>query len=110
MIPTILLDGAVRMFPGGREVCQPNRKGRALYRQRTIDMGRRQGMVCSICKDEKNLMSLAIGFAFSMTFQHDDTRGMGGARKDDRIVDENGNPINSAAHCFCNGRLGSRRL
>ena len=42
------------------------------------------------------------------TFEHATSSGMGGGRKDDRIEDERGNPINSAAHRRCNQKKGSR--
>jgi hypothetical protein len=48
------------------------------------------------------------------TFEHEDLRGMGGARRDDRIwkIDEEGNkiPLNFAVHGICNRSKGSQRL
>jgi hypothetical protein len=44
-----------------------------------------------------------------MTFEHTDLRGMGGGRRDDRIVDAKGKPMNLAAHGWCNREKGSKR-
>jgi len=48
------------------------------------------------------------------TFEHEDGRGMGGARRDDRIVieDEEGRFVrhqNGASHKSCNSKRGSLR-
>jgi hypothetical protein len=105
----------LKIYRDGREVCQNNAAGDALYEQRTMGMVIRQERVCCICQDPKDLMT-----AENATFEHGsylwkgvriqgEPRGMGGARRDDRIVDANGNWINGAAHGFCNAEKGSRR-
>jgi len=43
------------------------------------------------------------------TFEHSAGRGFNSSHRDDRIVDEEGNEMNGAAHWDCNGAKGSRR-
>ena len=90
----------------GREVCAPTAAGAREYKRRTEEMRLRQRELCPICtfylsKDDA-------------TFEHEDLRGMGGSRRDDRIwkVDEEGNkmPVNFALHYGCNREKGSQRL
>lgn len=95
----------VKIMPDGREICQQNRAGRIEYRNRTEKMARRQKMICGICEDPANPMSLALGFDFSATFEHEDGRGMGGAKRNDAIW-KDGKPYNRAAHYICNMRKG----
>lgn len=97
---------AVKVMRDGREICQHNRAGRTEYRNRTEKMARRQNMICGICEDTANLMSLALGFDFSATFEHEDGRGMGGAKRNDAIW-KDGKPYNRAAHYICNMQKGS---
>lgn len=105
---------AFKVLKDGREVCTDTRQGHLEYRSRTEQMARRQEMVCCLCKDYRNPMSLARGFAFSATFEHTNGgkgggKGMGGSRTDDRIVDADGNWLNGASHWECNSRMGSKR-
>jgi hypothetical protein len=65
-------------------------------------MLQRQGFKCCLCSDPLN--------SYNATFEHRCPRGFAGARRDDRIEDENGNPINGAAHWQCNAEKGSRRI
>src|SRR5258708_6772031 len=93
--------------PGGRQVCDlKTAAGTREYEKRTEEMRIRQRELCPICT-----------FYLSKedaTFEHEDLRGMGGARRDDRIwkVDEEGNkmPLNFAVHGWCNRSKGSQRL
>jgi hypothetical protein len=62
----------------------------------------RQQRRCGLCGEL--LLVLA-----NATFEHEDLRGMGGSRRDDRIVMPDGTMINLAAHGLCNGIKGSRR-
>lgn len=89
--------GAVKVYPGGREVCQNTAAGKREYRLRTIKMVNRQKGICPKCCKSMSLLDFS--------FQHGDTRGMGGGRRDDRID----SPGNCAMHVRCNGELGSRR-
>jgi hypothetical protein len=41
------------------------------------------------------------------TFEHERSRGGGGAFRDDRIVDDQGHMMNGAAHGRCNSDKGS---
>jgi hypothetical protein len=98
----LIMDGAVRKYPDGREVCQNNVAGRAEYGRRLNVMIRRQNWICCLCPDTMN--------SYNATFEHRCPRGMAASRRDDRIEDENGNPINGAAHWQCNGEKGSKRI
>jgi hypothetical protein len=97
-------DGALITYPDGREVCTNTPQGWALYKQRTLEMARRQGWLCCICTSWVHPMNCR-----SVTFEHSAGRGMDAAHRDDRIVDEKGQPMNGAAHKICNGEKGSRR-
>jgi hypothetical protein len=65
-------------------------------------MCQRQGFKCCLCHEHL--------VASAATFEHFDLRGLGGATRDDRIVDENCNEMNGAAHWDCNSAKGSKRL
>ena len=94
-----IMDGAVRVYPDGREVCDTKtRAGNEEYRRRVKLMWERQQRHCSLCG-----RPMALGNA---TFEHQRRRGMGAAWRQDAIEDKDGNPINSAAHWVCNGVRG----
>jgi hypothetical protein len=93
-----ILDGAVRVYPDGREVCQESKAGWMEYNRRVKLMWERQGRRCSLCGK-----ALAL---FNATFEHQRRRGMGAAWRDDRIEDREGNWINGASHWVCNGEKG----
>lgn len=88
-------------FADGREVCdRDTAKGEAEYDDRVDAMVARQNGWCKC------------GVSFTVTratFGHDIPRGNGGCYRDDRIVDENGNPMNHAECWDCNGEKGSKR-
>jgi len=90
----LILDGAVRRYRDGREVCLDNALGRRLYAKRVQEMVQRQNFRCSLCSRR-----LSPGNA---TFDHDPRRKMGSAFRDDRIVNQDGSPRNGAAHWVCN--------
>jgi hypothetical protein len=92
-----ILDGAVRVYPDGREVCQDSGLGWKEYRRRVAVMVLRQGRRCCLCN-----RPLALGNA---TFEHQRRRGMGAAWRDDRI-EKDGLPWNGAAHWACNSEKG----
>lgn len=98
----LILDGAVRKYPDGREVCQANYDGRQEYNSRLNIMLRRQNYRCCLCGDPMN--------TYNATFEHRCPRGHGGSRRDDRIVDDNGQDMNGAAHWKCNVEKGSKRI
>jgi hypothetical protein len=85
----------------GREICRKTPLGRALYRQRTLAMAFRQKWRCALCGKPMS--------EDDVTFDHQDGRGMGGSRRDDRI-EIDGKRFNAAAHEKCNGEKGSRRV
>lgn len=94
----IILNGAAIEFPDGRQVCQPNALGRRLYAKRIQEMVQRQNFRCVLCNRR-----LALSEA---TFEHMRRRGAGGARRDDRCVDAEGNWLNAATHFVCNSKRG----
>lgn len=93
-----MLNGAVRVYPDGREVCQDNSQGWAEYKRRVQAMVERQRFRCCLCG---RIISVA-----SATFEHQRRRGMGAAWRDDRIIDAEGRPVNGAAHWVCNSEKG----
>lgn len=95
---TTILDCAVRVYPDGREVCQDTPAGWREYKRRVSVMVERQDGLCCLCK-----LRLSAGNA---TFEHQRRRGMHAAFRDDRIVDQNGEPMNGAAHWVCNSEKG----
>jgi hypothetical protein len=98
----LILDGTVRVYPDCRQVCQDSRAGWREYDRRVEVMLQRQGFKCCLCPKTLRLSEA--------TFEHTDPRGMGAAFRDDRIEDENGQPMNGAACWDCNGKKGSQRL
>lgn len=97
----LIFDGAVRKYPDHREVCCDTVKGKKEYSRRVAAMSLRQHGICS---RKPHLLR-------NPTFDHSTrARGMGAGFRDDRIEDEEGNPINSASCFECNGRAGSVRL
>jgi hypothetical protein len=99
---------AVKVYPDGREVCAATPAGVKEYRDRTRKMWARQGHVCGL-----QISELCVGKKWlspgGATFDHEDGRGMGAARRDDRI-EKDGKPYNCAACGYCNAEKGSRRL
>jgi hypothetical protein len=94
----LIQGGAVRVYPDGREVCQDNAQGWRIYAERVREMVQRQNYRCSLCGGR---ISVA-----TATFEHQRRRGMGAAFRDDRIIDAEGNWMNSAAHWVCNSERG----
>ncbi len=99
---------AVRVFRDGREWCNLlNKEGREEYARRIRVMWERQGKRCCLeywvpgCSGR-----LALADA---VFEHQEARGMGGGRRDDRI-EIDGKPYNGAAHAWCNSKKGSTRM
>ena len=93
----LILDGAVRLYKDGREVCVDSAAGWREYKRRVAVMVQRQGRRCSLCN-----RPLALANA---TFEHQRRRGMGAAWRDDRIT-KDGQDWNGAAHWVCNGEKG----
>lgn len=96
-----LIAGAYRRYPDGREVCTSRERGREEYRYRIMQMVMRQSGKCRWCHQALML--------HDATFDHEQGRGMGSSRRDDRIMDSNGREINAAIHARCNIEKGSRR-
>ena len=94
---TVILDGAVRVYPDGREVCQENAAGHREYARRVQVMVQRQNFRCCLCKRRLSISNA--------TFEHQRRRGMHAAFRDDRI-EKDGQPYNGAAHWVCNSEKG----
>lgn len=95
----------VKIFPDGREVCDKmTALGRQEYKLRVEAMWFRQFGVCCLC----GFLDGCPGALFleEATFEHEDGRGMNGAKRDDRI-EKNGRRYNGAAHEQCNFKKGS---
>jgi hypothetical protein len=95
-----VVDNAFRRYPDGREVTLDNERGQEEYRRRTLLMAERQNWICG--RGDHRIMV--------PTFDHSDTRGMGSARRDDRVSDSDGRPINAASCWYCNCSAGSKRI
>jgi hypothetical protein len=93
-----ILNGAVRVYRDGREVCNDNPKGWKEYRRRVEVMLQRQHWRCSLCGKRLRLADA--------TFEHQRRRGLHGATRQDAIETPDGKPINSAAHWVCNVEKG----
>ena len=99
------IDG-VKVLRDGREICmRTTEAGRREYKARTEAMRLRQGEVCCLYGH----ISICPGLLAKddATFEHEDGRGMGGSKRDDRI-EKDGKPYNGAAHEICNREKGSR--
>jgi hypothetical protein len=102
---------AVRVFRDGRECCDLTTKaGRDEYKRRLREMWERQGRKCGLqispqCKARGGRLLVN-----EATFDHGQCRGMGGAKRTDKIWDERGNPISLAVCCYCNCLRGSQPL
>jgi hypothetical protein len=94
---TLILNGAVRVYPDGREVCQDSPAGWKEYKRRVEAMLLRQRGRCCLC-GKRLALSLA-------TFEHQRRRGMGAAWRDDR-TEKDGKEWNGAACWVCNGEKG----
>jgi hypothetical protein len=92
-----ILEGAVIVYPDGREVCVNSKAGWVEYKRRVKVMLQRQGGRCCLCN-----RALSLG---NSTFEHQRRRGMGAAWRDDRI-EKDGKDWNGAAHWVCNGEKG----
>jgi len=92
-----IMDGAVRVHPDGREVCQDCADGWREYKRRVKLMWERQGRRCCDCGRPLALLNA--------TFEHQRRRGMGAAWRDDRIT-KDGQDYNGAAHWVCNSERG----
>lgn len=94
----LILDGAVRRYRDGREVCQDSPAGWREYKRRVGVMVQRQNHRCCLCSRR---LSLA-----QATFEHQRRRGMGAAWRNDVVELPDGTPVNGAAHWTCNSEKG----
>lgn len=104
-----IIDNTYKRYRDGRQVCLENTAGRAEYKARVQAMRLRQHGICCLLGKVKECPGIMRHE--DATFEHTRPRGNGGAFRDDRIVnEETGEEMNGAAHGFCNGQKGSRRL
>ena len=102
---------AVKVMRDNREICnQLTKAGRDEYHSRVRTMWERQGRKCGLqispqCKE--NGGRLLINEA---QFDHSWGRGMGGGKRNDRIIGDDGKPLNMAVCCWCNSLKSSRPL
>lgn len=104
---------AVKVFRSGREVCSNTPEGQAEYLKRIEQMCERQGGLCGcgcgrviVAGDARNDIFRQYSLA---TFDHENGRGSGGSRRDDRIVLPDGTLQNRALTFWCNSAKGSKR-
>jgi hypothetical protein len=90
----------------GREICDKTSAGKIEYNRRKEVMWKRQHGLCGLKISARCPVFIPLEQA---TFEHQDGRGMGGAKRDDR-VEIDGKPYNLVACCWCNFEKGSRRL
>lgn len=88
----LILNGAVRRYPDGREVCEDSPAGWREYKKRIEIMWRRQERRCCLCGERLVLADA--------TFEHQRRRGMGAAFRNDSVES------NGAAHWICNVEKG----
>lgn len=88
---------AVIVYSDGRERCTGTAAGLREYDTRRKDMGLRQEKRCAICK-----------YGGFLSFDHEAGRGMGGSKRDDRILHDDGTWRNAALCLDCNSKKGSR--
>jgi len=93
----LILNGAVRRYPDGREVCQDSAPGWKEYKRRVEVMVQRQNHRCCLCGERLS--------AAEASFEHQRRRGMGAAWRDDRVT-KDGQDWNGAAHWVCNSEKG----
>lgn len=84
----------------GREICDKTKAGKEEYLLRTVAMAERQGWMCALCHLPM--------WGSTVSFEHQDGRGMGGSNRDDAI-EKDDEWYNAATHIRCNGEKGSRR-
>ena len=97
----------MRVRADGRESCNMlTAKGRAEYLRRKWAMRARQNEICCFY----GFIPQCPGYMRKeeTTFDHEQGRGMGGGKRDDRIYLPDGKRINGASHIICNGIVGSR--
>lgn len=85
----------------GREICDTRTaEGKREYKRRVVSMWLRQHRLCCNCQKDLRMKDA--------TFEHENGRGLGGSKRDDRI-EADGKPINGASHAVCNHERGSKR-
>lgn len=105
--PRVAVSGhGVLYKPDGREVCDKTPAGKKEYNRRKEVMWRRQHGMCGLKISPRCPVFITLE---QSTFEHQDGRGMGGAKRDDRI-EIDGKPYNMVACVHCNFKKGSRRL
>jgi hypothetical protein len=83
-------------MPDGREICSKTPVGRREYNRRIVVMWKRDGCRCCLCGQPINLCDA--------TFEHKESRGMNGSKRDDRIE------FNGVSHWNGNMAKGSMHI
>ena len=107
----------VKVYRDGREMCFTSlshpmgSEGRKEYNRRKKDMWERRGGICCLYGFIPECPGRLL--FRDCTFDHENTRGMGGSKRDDRILvpePETGRMKwqNGACHALCNAIAGSR--
>lgn len=92
-----IVGDAFKRYRSGREVCLKTSAGKREYCKRREFMYYRDNKICCLCELEILCLEEA-------TFEHTGGRGVGGAKRDDRVK------FNGVAHLICNQRKGSMSL
>ena len=102
---------AIRVYPDGREVIDTKvPSGKQEYRRRIEEMVPRQNGMCCLFGYSPVCHPRGLLAEYLATFEHENGRGHGGGKRDDRIALPDGTWINGAAHAGCNSWKGSRRI
>ena len=97
----------IHIFTDGREVIRLKAfSGKRMYKERVETMRLRQGERC--CLEGYAPMCTGYLRKDEATFEHENGKGMGGSKRDDRIELPDGTWINGAAHEPCNIWKASR--
>ena len=91
--PQTPIEGAFSVLPDGREICHKTPAGRKEYNRRILKMWTRDRMTCCLCGQSILLQDA--------TFEHKQSRGMNGSKRDDR------EEVNGVSHWFGNAAKGS---
>jgi len=102
---TVAIQGVI-CYADGREKCDKTKAGQLEYARRREAMWKRQHGVCGLRLAASCPVFVPLEKA---TFEHQDGRGMGGSKRDDRI-EIDGKPYNLMSCYWCNLVKGSRSL
>jgi len=102
---TFSVQGVIH-YPDGREKCDTSKAGQLEYARRREIMWKRQHGICGLRISSRCSVFVPLDKA---TFEHQDSRGMGGSKRDDR-TEIDGQPYNLMSCVACNIAKGSQSL